>query len=396
MPPTLRAMVQVQRLTGCRPSEIFNMKVVEIDQHTDSVLWLYHLPHHKTENKVNRKKIIPLGKPEQELIAPYLENKTAEQAVFSPRTAMQERSTEKRANRQTKISPSQAKRNAARAAKPHQYKEFYNKDSYRQAIEHAINKGNKSLPDGKKIPPWTPYQIRHTAATAMELAAGLEESQALLDHSSANTTRRYAHGRLEKLKGLRFTPQKKKKMKKRILMIGNTDDLRGVPVDMNDYYYFFLSPADGNWRSDEIDILMNPTRRELRSTIREIENADYDYLITIFSGHGCESDGETILGLNGQGETIAMSELTNLSPKQLLLLDCCRISALMPEEIAFAVVGTTLSISRDTIRQSLGILPPKPHSAGSGTISCAARTFSRLRRATSSRWELTKSNRRLQ
>ena len=136
-------------------------------------------------------------------------------------------------------------------------------------------------------------------------------------------------------------------------MIGNTDDLRGVPVDMNDYYYFFLSPAGGNWRSDEIDILMNPTRRELRSTIREIENADYDYLITIFSGHGCESDGETILGLNGQGETITMSELTNLSPKQLLLLDCCRGSALMPEEIAFLEsLGITLSISCDTIRQA--------------------------------------------
>jgi len=36
----------------------------------------------------------------------------------------------------------------------------------------------------------------------MELETGLEESQTLLDHSSANITKRYAHGRLEKLKEL--------------------------------------------------------------------------------------------------------------------------------------------------------------------------------------------------
>jgi site-specific recombinase XerD len=36
----------------------------------------------------------------------------------------------------------------------------------------------------------------------MELAEGLDASQALLDHNSANTTKRYAHGRLEKLKEL--------------------------------------------------------------------------------------------------------------------------------------------------------------------------------------------------
>jgi hypothetical protein len=41
-----------------------------------------------------------------------------------------------------------------------------------------------------------------TIYQAMELEAGLDESQALLDHSSANTTKRYAHGRLEKLKEL--------------------------------------------------------------------------------------------------------------------------------------------------------------------------------------------------
>jgi len=198
MPPVLQAMVKVQRLTGCRPSEIFNMRVGEIDRNADSELWLYRLRSHKTEKKTKQKKVVPLGKPEQELILPYLQGKKSESAVFSPRIAMTERHVEQRANRKTKLTPSQESREKERAAKPCRYQEFYNKDSYRQAVAYAIEQANRLLPDGEKISHWTPYQIRHTAATAMENESGLDEAQALLDHSSAQTTKRYAHARLKK------------------------------------------------------------------------------------------------------------------------------------------------------------------------------------------------------
>ena len=111
-PPTIRAMIILQRLTGCRPSEIFNMKVGEIDKNSDPELWLYKPPSHKTQKKTRRKKIVPLGKPEQELILPYLADKKPGAAVFSPRTAQWERYAGKRAI-------------------PQKYSEFYNKDSYR-------------------------------------------------------------------------------------------------------------------------------------------------------------------------------------------------------------------------------------------------------------------------
>ena len=78
----------------------------------------------------------------------------------------------------------------------------YNKDSYRQAVEYAIQKGNKTLPDDEKIPHWTPYQLRHAASSAMEVEVGFDESQALLDHTTPNTTARYNHRRLEKQKEL--------------------------------------------------------------------------------------------------------------------------------------------------------------------------------------------------
>ena len=202
MPPILRAMVKVQRLTGMRPGEVFNMRVGEIDRSADSELWLYRLHSHKTEKKTKRKKIVPLGKIEQELILPYLEGKKPEAAVFSPRAAMAERAIERRTNRKSKPTPSQIARDKERAAKPVQYQEFYDKDSYRQAIRYAVEKANRHLPDGEQIPYWTPYQIRHTAATAMEEESGLDEAQALLDHSSAQTTKRYVHARFQKMKAL--------------------------------------------------------------------------------------------------------------------------------------------------------------------------------------------------
>ena len=197
MPPTLRAMVQLQRILGMRPSEIFKMRVGDIDTSRDNELWYYVPGSYKTARFVG-KIVFPLGKPEQKLIAPYLVSKALDSAVFSPRTAMEERNAEKRANRKTKITPSQAARDKARATKPSRYSEFYNRDSFRQAVEHAIKKGNKVLPDDEKIPHWTPYQLRHSASTATELEYSDEDAQALLGHRTVNMTKRYTHSQLER------------------------------------------------------------------------------------------------------------------------------------------------------------------------------------------------------
>jgi FkbM family methyltransferase len=56
-----------KRLTGCRPSEIFNMKVGEIAKDAAPGLWHYVRQKHKTERYIG-KKVIPLGKAAQELI----------------------------------------------------------------------------------------------------------------------------------------------------------------------------------------------------------------------------------------------------------------------------------------------------------------------------------------
>ena len=154
LPPMLRAMVMVLLATAMRPSEVFRMTVGNIDRtrEHEKGLWYYVLESHKTEDYIGQKEI-PLGKPEQEALLPYLQGKKPTEAVFSPRTAMEERNAEKRANRKTKITPSQAERNRQRAAKPRRYNELYDENSFRKAIEYGIKKGNTA---GVKIPHWTP------------------------------------------------------------------------------------------------------------------------------------------------------------------------------------------------------------------------------------------------
>jgi integrase len=204
---TVASMVMLQRLLGCRPAEIFNMRVGEIIQNTDSELWYYIPGHHKCEryySDVDEDKIIPLGKPEQALLIPYLEGKQPDSAVFSPRQAVQEKKVQQRLVRKSKLTPSPREREQISAANPPQYSEFYNKDSYRRAVEYGIEKANKNLSDGETpIPRWTPYSLRHQAATALAKGKdGDKLAQALLDHSSLSTTRRYMHERLEQRKEL--------------------------------------------------------------------------------------------------------------------------------------------------------------------------------------------------
>jgi len=197
--PTLAAMIQVQYLLGLRPSELCRMTVGSIKQTKDSELWYYDLEHHKTRKYIG-KKVIPLGKPVQKLLEPFLSGKVAGQAVFSPRQAIREHNERRREGNQTPMTPAREERDRQRAEKPtDRIGEFYDRDSYRRAVEYAIKQVNKGLQRGEKpIPMWTPYRLRNSAATTIELNNGLDAAQAQLGHKSADMTRRYSKAQLRK------------------------------------------------------------------------------------------------------------------------------------------------------------------------------------------------------
>jgi len=191
--PTLYAMVVIQWLTGLRPSEVCKMRAGQIDRESTPDLWVYNLSKHKTAKRISGRKIY-LSEPVQNLLAPYLQGKKPDQFLFTPEQSERERRERQRAERKTRVQPSQVERAKKHAANPKaSYAECYNQASYRKAIQFAIKRGNKILTDNQ-IPRWAPYQIRHSAATFIEETEGLDESQALLGHTSADMTKRYAKG----------------------------------------------------------------------------------------------------------------------------------------------------------------------------------------------------------
>ena len=199
LPPTLQAMIKLQRLTGMRPIEVYSMRVGNIDKTSVPGIWLYRLASHKTQRKTGKERVISLNEAEQALIAPYLEGKKPTAAVFSPRTAMEERKAERRAHRKTKMTPSALAKEAARKAKPPHYSEFYNKDSYRVAVCRAIEKHNRQLPVEQQIPHWTPYGLRHSAVSAISVELGGDKATLLCGHTKEATTAIYKHREIEKM-----------------------------------------------------------------------------------------------------------------------------------------------------------------------------------------------------
>ena len=183
--PTEAAMIKVHRLTGARPGEICNLTVGAVDLQGGKIL----LTEHKTKAHVGEREV-DLRPEAREIIAPYLVGKKPNDAVFSPRQVMAERFAEKRANRNTKITPSQAERERQRAETPKsRVGESYNPKSYYRMVERLIARANKA---GEGIPPWFPYMIRHATATADAMDSILKLAMERLGHTKSKMTENYA------------------------------------------------------------------------------------------------------------------------------------------------------------------------------------------------------------
>ena len=113
---------------------------------------------------------------------------------------MAEKKERDAARRKTKVQPSQVQRakDAAKSPKS-RVREFYDSSSYRQSITYGIDAANKTLPDGEKIPKWTPYQLRHAAVTEITLEndGNLDVARAVAGQKSIAVTQTYNHADLK-------------------------------------------------------------------------------------------------------------------------------------------------------------------------------------------------------
>jgi integrase len=190
LPTPVAAMVRLQVLTGCRPSEAMALTPSQLKRDGQGC-WEYRPAHHKNKHR-GKPRVIFLGPEAQQLLAPFLDQTGADTPLFSPQAATQEMRARRRASRKTKVQPSQLDRRTPNPKR--QPAEQYNRRSYYQAIQRAVAQAN-AVRDGQglcALPSWGPLQLRHTAATQIQAQFGLETARVILGHSRVETTQIYA------------------------------------------------------------------------------------------------------------------------------------------------------------------------------------------------------------
>lgn len=166
LPPTLRAMVQFQYLTGARPGEVCRLTLEQLD--VSGAVWIYKPAHHKTKH-LGKDRSILIGPRAQAVIAPFL-NRDQDTPLFTPLESFREHATArfKKAKAYGRVTIGREWRTTAYA---------------RAIVRHCQENG---------ITPWAPNRLRHNAATRLRASHGLDVAQLVLGHASANTTEIYA------------------------------------------------------------------------------------------------------------------------------------------------------------------------------------------------------------
>ena len=191
--PQVAAMIYVQRIAAMRPCEVVIMRPCDIDMSGD--VWIYEPLEHKNRWR-GQQRLIPLGPKAQAIIRPFLTLKT-DAFLFSPRDAEAWRNEQRRQNRKTAITPSQAKRKPKKNPKRAK-RDRYDVASYRRRITYGIKKANRQRKrEGRQpIPHWSPLQLRHSRATEVRKNFGIEAAQVVLGHVRADVTQIYAERNL--------------------------------------------------------------------------------------------------------------------------------------------------------------------------------------------------------
>jgi integrase len=179
--PVVRAMVQVQRFSACRPGEVCRMRACEIDRSGD--VWLYRPAQHKTDWH-DHERCIVIGPQAQAVLLPFIDAHKADEYLFQPREAVQGMHDARSANRKTPIAYGN-RPGTNRKAKPERKPgEVYGRHAYGHAIATACRRAG--------VAHWAPNQLRHSAATKIRKRYGLEGSQVACGHRQADVTQIYA------------------------------------------------------------------------------------------------------------------------------------------------------------------------------------------------------------
>ena len=207
-------MIELQRATGARPGEICSLRPSDIDRSGD--VWTYVPADHKTAH-LDHDRVIHIGPKGQSVLLPFL-LRDSKSYCFSPQESAEWHRRERFAKRVTPANQGNTigtnrKRSPKRAPL-----DRYEVASYRRAIHRACDdafpapeplaqRPNESfrkwrsrltkeqareLAEWQSSKRWSPYQLRHAAATQIRKEFGIDAVKATLGHSSVNMSGHYA------------------------------------------------------------------------------------------------------------------------------------------------------------------------------------------------------------
>ena len=183
----VRAMIDVQLLTGMRPNELCRMRGEHLEPSINPSVVLYRVPAeaNKTDH-AGRARTVYLGPKAWAIIRPLLST-DPKAYVFRPMDAFAEAAEARSRRRRSPRWPSHSSeaRRQRRGAGAVTVTDHYRPDSYRRAIERACARA--------QIKPWTPYQLRHNAITEAVQTHDILTAKSLAGHADIATTMRYVH-----------------------------------------------------------------------------------------------------------------------------------------------------------------------------------------------------------
>jgi len=214
LPDVVADMVRVQRLAGCRPSELCMLRPIDIDRTGE--IWEYRPAHHKTEH-FDKSRVVFIGPKAQAILLRYLA-RDPETFCFRPCDSEIKRRSAAHSRRKTPLSCGN-RPGTNRQRKPQRPPgEAYDVDAYRGATHRACDKAfppvaelaqlagetleqwhnrlttkqQQELAEWQSSHRWSPNRLRHSAGTEIRKRFGLEAAQVALGHAKATTTEIYA------------------------------------------------------------------------------------------------------------------------------------------------------------------------------------------------------------
>ena len=188
--PQVKAMIELQRVTGMRSGEVCQMRGADIA--TGGTVWTFTPARHKTMYR-GHSRVVYLGPQAQEILRPWLRT-DLESYLFSPAEAEAHRRHQQHLARKTPATYGN-RPGTNRKSKPRKSAgDAYTTSSYLRAVKYGIDRCNKARckQELTAIPSWHPHQLRHNAATYFRKQHGLEIARVLLGHKHATMTELYA------------------------------------------------------------------------------------------------------------------------------------------------------------------------------------------------------------